>query len=178
MQTQISKRPLCSQVGFFLEYPARDFLLDLQGIIKQLEDVSEAGAFYMKEFLSKMESVDLIRRQEYYVQSFDLTPHCPLYVSVHLFGEESFKRAELMAGLKAVYERNGAFEMTELPDHLAVILKHNALFEEQEWIELIEMAMLPILPVMIAKLEKNKNPYVFVVRTIQELLTKSEKAHV
>ena len=116
--------------------------------------------------------------QEYYVQTFDLTPHCPMYLSVHLFGEESFRRSELMVGLKNAYERHGVFELTELPDHLAVILKWNQLLNAEEWSELVSMGLLPMLPKMIAKLEKWNNPYALVLKAVQALLMEMEGTHV
>ena len=107
-----------------------------------------------------------------------MTPQCGLYLSVYLFGEENFKRSELMTGLKSVYEKQGPFEMTELPDHLAVVLKQNALFSEEEWGELVLMGLTGAIPKIIELLEKNDNPYVFLLKATQELLLKTEKVYV
>jgi nitrate reductase molybdenum cofactor assembly chaperone len=178
VDTQILKRQLCVQVGAFLEYPVNDFREMLQISAGQIEPVSWKASSYLKDFFARMKRMELEMWQEYYVQTFDLMPRCSLYISVHLFGEESFKRAELMAGLKSAYERQGALETTELPDHLAVILKQNILLNDEEWSEFVAMCILPALPVMISKLEKNGNPYAFVLKTIQELLVEVEKAHV
>ena len=178
VDTQILKRQLCVQIGAFLEYPVNDFREMLQILAGQIEPISWKASSYLKDFFARMKRMELEMWQEYYVQTFDLMPRCSLYISVHLFGEESFKRAELMAGLKIAYERQGALETTELPDHLAVILKQNTLLDDEEWSEFVTMCMLPALPVMISKLEKNGNPYAFVLKTIQELLVEVEKAHV
>lgn len=178
VDTQILKRQLCVQIGAFLEYPVNDFREMLQILAGQIEPISWKASSYLKDFFARMKRMELEMWQEYYVQTFDLMPRCSLYISVHLFGEESFKRAELMAGLKIAYERQGALETTELPDHLAVILKQNTLLDDEEWSEFVTMCILPALPVMISKLEKNGNPYAFVLKTIQELLVEVEKAHV
>ncbi len=116
--------------------------------------------------------------QEHYVQTFDVMPQCSLYLSIHLFGEESFNRAELMAGLKGVYERHHAFEMTELPDHLGVVLKQNALFEDDEWAELVSMCLLPAIPKMIGELEKRGNSYALILKAVQALLEEADNGHV
>lgn len=170
-----------AQIGKFLEYPHEDFRPELLTCAQQIEKTAAKSAENFKEFYSKIKRLDLEMWQEYYVQTFDLTPHCPLYLSVHLFGEESFKRSELMTGLKMVYARahsasNNA--MTELPDHLAVILKNRNLFSEDEWSEFLSMCLLPTLDIMIKKLEKNSNPYSLILKAIQELLVGVESTYV
>lgn len=116
--------------------------------------------------------------QEYYVQTFDLMPSCSLYISVHLFGEESFKRAELMAGLRGAYESRGVCATTELPDHLAVVLRQSPRLTDEEWSELVHLCLLPALTIMIRKLEKGANPYSFLLKTLQALFVGMEKTHV
>src|SRR3989338_2686941 len=133
VDTQILKRQLCVQIGAFLEYPVSDFREMLQISSNQIEPVSWKASSYLKDFFARMKRMELEMWQEYYVQTFDLMPQCSLYISVHLFGEESFKRAELMAGLKSVYENHGVTTVTELPDPFALVLKHNALFNYEEW---------------------------------------------
>lgn len=178
MEPQGLKKQWCTQLGSCLEYPVNDSRETLQSLIQQIASVRDPACIYLKEFLSQMETMELSKRQEYYVQSFDLTPHCSLYLSVHLFGEESFKRSELMVGLKGAYEKHGAIPITELPDHLAVVLKQNALLSEEEWSEIVSMCILPVLPKMIVKLERFNNPYALVLKAVQALLMGMEKVHV
>ena len=178
MEPQVSEGQLCAQLGVLLEYPVNNTWDILEATARQIELVSGQARVHLNSFYAKMKRMELGMRQEYYVQSFDLMPKCSLYLSVHLFGEESFKRAELMAGLKSVYEKHGVSGMTELPDHLAVILKQRALFDEEEWSELVAMCILPALPRMIGYLQKNSNPYAHILNAIQILLMEMEKAHV
>ena len=178
MENQNFKRQSLEQIGIFLEYPADDFRQRLVLLADQVNPLSEQASNYLKGFIEKMKRMDLAMWQEYYVQTFDLMPQCSLYISVHLFGEESFKRAELMAGLKGIYDNRGVTTMAELPDHLAVVLRHNAVLDDEEWAEFVTMCLMPALPIMIKKLEKNANPYSLVLKSIQELLVGVEKAHV
>ena len=178
METQVLQRQLCAQLGACLEYPAGDSRDMARAAADRIGSVCGQSLVYLKDFFARMDTMDLGTRQEHYVQTFDLMPRCSLYLSVHLFGEESFKRAELMAGLKDAYGKHGALEMTELPDHLAVILKQNVLLNEEEWSELVSMCILPALPKMIGALEKCDNPYAFVLKAVQALLTEMEKVHV
>ena len=174
MDPQVSKRRRCEQIGVFLEYPASDPRETLMTFAGQIEADSGEVANCLRDFYGKMKRMDLAMWQEFYVQTFDLMPQCSLYISVHLFGEESFKRAELMAGLKAVYEHRGGPATTELPDHMAVVLRQNALFNDEEWSEFVTMCLLPVIPTMIKKLEKNANPYVLILKAIQKILAEEE----
>ncbi|MBP9854162.1 MAG: nitrate reductase molybdenum cofactor assembly chaperone [Candidatus Omnitrophica bacterium] len=178
MKNQGMKQELYSQMGILLEYPLNDYRGMLQALISQIEPMSSNASNYLKDFYSKMKRMDLTMWQEYYVQSFDMMPRCSLYLSVHLFGEESFKRAELMAGLKAVYEKHKEFQLTELPDHAAVVLRENILFDDEEWADLCSMCILPALEIMISKLEKDNNAYAFILKAVQSLLVEMEPAHV
>ncbi len=178
MVAQISKDQLCVQLGSCLEYPSIDTWGILQTTVSQISPVSVEASNYLKNFLSKMKRMELEMQQEHYVKTFDLMSQCSLYLSVHLFGEESFKRAELMAGLKCAYEKHGALETAELPDHLAVVLKHKALLNEEEWSELVSMCILPACEIMIGKLEKIENPFALILKAIQVFLVETEKVHV
>ncbi|MCC6758960.1 MAG: nitrate reductase molybdenum cofactor assembly chaperone [Candidatus Omnitrophica bacterium] len=179
METQIFKSQFYSQLGSCLEYPATAQAWEMLSMTaSEIQSSSEQASNFLREFISKMKRMDLGMKQEYFVKTFDLMPECSLYLSVHLFGEESFRRAELMAGLKATYERNGAWASTELPDHLAVVLKQSVALSPEEWADLVSMAIIPALPIMIDKLEKNKNPYALVLKAVQVYLVEMEKPHV
>ena len=178
VETQISKRHLLEQLGSLLEYPGTDPREMLPMTARRMETVSIQAADYLKDFFARMKRMELNMWQEFYVRTFDLMPQCPLYLSVHLFGEESFKRSQLMVGLKNSYEEKGALAMSELPDHLAVVLRHNALLDDEEWSELAAMGILPAIQIMISKLEKYSNPYALVLKTLQALLQEAEKVHV
>lgn len=177
MEHDETNESLLQQLGDCLEYPTQDF----RGVFDDMEcrilAISNMAAFNFQEFAANIRKMTFTGWQEYYVKTFDVTPQCGLYITVHLFGEENYKRAELMTGLKAVYEKMAPFEMTELPDHLAVILKQRASFSEEEWAELTAMCLKPVVPKIIALLEKNNNPYAFLLKTIHELLVKMEKVY-
>lgn len=178
MLTANTKRQFYGSLGSLLQYPTVSTEGECAGLIGRLEDVSAQAGAYLREFLQRIQAMTLAERQEQYVSTFDLLAQCSLYVSVYLFGEESFKRAELMAGLKRVYDSHGVVGATELPDHLAVVLKHNDLFSDEEWHELVAMAVLPAIIKMTANLEKRDNPYALVLKAVHSILTEREKAHV
>lgn len=178
MEALTSKHRLYTWLGSLLEYPTADLRQTYENFAEGLATECPEAASLMRDFFNQMSSFDLSMRQEHYVQTFDVMPRSSLYLSVHLFGEESFKRAELMAGLKSAYERHQAYEMTELPDHLSVVLKQNALFNEEEWSELVSMCILPALPKLAHDLKASQNPYALVLKAIETSMLKLEKAHV
>lgn len=174
MESEILRREILPQIGALLEYPRSDLREILPALILRLESVSVSAVDNLKVFSLKMKRMEPALWQEYYVQTFDLMPSCALYLSMHLFGEESFKRAELMAGLKSVYERRDRFPLSELPDHLAVVLKKNVLLSPEEWREFVSLCLMPALVLMIKKMEKEGHPYGFVLKALRELLTAGE----
>ena len=178
MDALTSRQALYAWFGSLLEYPTQDPRPVQESVAGGLAAECPEAVLLMKDFFLQMSSFDLSMRQEHYVQTFDVMPKCSLYLSVQLFGEESFKRAELMAGLKSIYEKEHAYEMTELPDHLSVVLKQNAFFSEEEWSELVSMCILPALPKLAHDLKANQNPYALVLKAVETTLLKLEKVHV
>jgi len=128
------------------------------------------AAGHLEEFAAHMEGLDPARRVELFSRTFDLMPSCAPYLSVHLFGEESFKRAMLMTGLAAAYEREGFDRGGELPDHLGVVLRFASRFGDQEWDEFARLCLPTPLVRMRALLDPADNPYRHVVAALQSLL--------
>lgn len=178
METLSLKRQFYSTLGSLLQYPSAGTVEQGKELTSRLGPLSEQAQGYLESFFDRTKTMTLSQRQEHYVQTFDLMAQCSLYVSIHLFGEESFKRAELMAGLKRVYDSHGVVGTTELPDHLALLLLNNALFPEDEWHELVAMAILPAIIKMIDNLEKRNNPYALALKAVHTLLIERERAHV
>jgi nitrate reductase delta subunit len=109
-------------------------------------------------------------REELYTATFDVTPACVPYVSIHLFGEENFKRGEFMAALSARYAAAGFETRGELPDHLSVLLRFLAQTGEAERRELVQFCLLGPLGKMIAALS-DENPYRALLEAVREVLT-------
>ena len=106
-------------------------------------------------------------REELYTAAFDVTPACVPYVSIHLFGEENFKRAEFMAALQARYAEVGFDPAGELPDHIAVLARFAAQAGEEERRELAEFCLLHPLERMIGSLREG-HPYRTVLSDLRD----------
>lgn len=136
----------------------------------QLRDDYPGAAAHLEDFLAKTGGWPIEKQQEAYTRAFDISPQCVPYLSVFLFGEESYKRAELMTGLKGVYERVGLDCAPELPDHIAVVLRFSAAFDPEEWVELMGWCVPGPLKAMVAGLKKASNPYLHVLLALRSVL--------
>lgn len=126
-------------------------------------------------FLERAERLGPERLQEIHGRTFDLAPCCVPYLSVHLFGEGSYQRARLMAGLAEAQSRAGFDRGPELPDHLAVVLRFAPRMEPEEWRELVRFCLVPVLPVMVRGLVGSDNPYRHVLETVELLLLETTR---
>ena len=85
------------------------------------------------------------RLEEVYTAAFDLDASSSLYVGYHLLGE-SYKRSVFMLELKRCYEAQGLEIGSELPDHLALVLRFLAACDDAELAqELVAEALVPAL---------------------------------
>lgn len=108
-------------------------------------------------------------RSELHARTFELNPPCVLYLSVHLFGEESFKRAALMTGLDEAYHKAGFARGNELPDHLGVVLRFAPHFRDEEWDDLLRLCLVEPTKTMHESLSGSDNPYRHLLDAVQGL---------
>jgi len=146
-----------------LEYPAGKFETEMAALCRV------AATPALNCIVVAMSALTPAEREELYTATFDIPPACVPYVSLHLFGEENFKRGELMAALLGRYRQAGFDPAGELPDHLAVLLRYAAQADEAERRELVEFCLLGPAQKMIAALP-DTNPYRTVLEAVRETL--------
>ena len=149
-----------------LQYPGEG---SGQAIVRARLELSGNGNGSFERFAGPFLSLAPEAREELYTGTFDITPACVAYVSIHLFGEENFKRGEFMAALNARYASAGFDPGGELPDHLAILVRFAAGIEVEERRELTEFCLLGPLGKMIAALSDG-NPYRALLETVREVL--------
>lgn len=149
-----SARDLLNLLAGLLEYPRADLLEQCQ----RVEPLPTVSHDLLGPFRSAMEALSLDQQEELYTATFDITPACAPYASIHLFGEENFKRGEFMAALSIRLVEAGIDRRGELPDHISVLLRLAARLDQAERRELAEFVLLSALPKMIAALDP-VNPY-------------------
>jgi len=165
-----------NSIGELLDYPSGDLLAGAASCRRQLAEQSPAAAREIEAFLKIVAAMDQGAREELYTAAFDLSPACTPYVSVHLFGAENYKRGELMARLNGAFAEYGFAGGSELPDHLAVLLRFLPCLPREEREELIVHCLLEPVRTMTELLRKAENPYHHALRAIQHVLAGAQAA--
>ncbi len=93
--------------------------------------------------------------EEIYTRLFELNPICALHIGYHLLGE-SYKRSLFLLGLKERYQAEGFDAGSELPDHIAVMLRFCAKSVDDAGVdEMLREAVLPVLDRLVILPEKD-----------------------
>lgn len=166
MAERLIRTHLCPSLGPLLDTPDAGFIARLDGVHAVAADVDEAAADRLGAFRGEMAGMSGGERAELHAHTFELSPICVLYVSVHLFGEESFKRARLMTGLDEAYHAAGFGRGRELPDHLGVILRFAPHFSDEEWDEMVRYCLAGPVREMHASLARTSTPYRLLLEAI------------
>lgn len=152
----MDKQLVCG-LGEALSYPTAqlDVELDALALAAGPGGVREAIRSFQRE-MRRVRPEDLA---EIYTRTFDVAPTCIPYVSIHLFGEESFHRARLMCGLRGSLHHAGVDDRGELPDHLAVLLRAAPSLDSQEWDDLVDFVLRAAVHAMWESHRDTQNPY-------------------
>ncbi len=134
-------------------YPDENFRLRLDEALRAAPSI--------ESFAKAIADLRLESLQAVYNSTFDLAPSCSPYLGSHLFGDEAPERARLMLGLRM----KGAGS-SELPDHVAEVLARADAFDDEEWLELRELILVPALAKMDALLRATVNPYRHLVAAV------------
>lgn len=152
-----------------LEYPAARSIADAVACRAALAAHPEAAAA-VGRFIEWLANEPLEAQEEVYTRTFLVMPSCVPYVSVHLFGDESFRRGRLMASLRQAYERKGFDPGPELPDHVAVLLRFAPRLEPEDVGELVRHCLTGPVEKMAAQLARTRNPYLHAVEAVRLVL--------
>jgi len=154
------RHPQAAALGRLLAFPRPGaFAADLAAAAALLDAAMPQAAAALAAFRAELAELDDDALQDLYSRTFDLAPRCVPYLSVHLFGAESFKRARLMTGLDDAYRRAGLDRGGELPDHLGLVLRFADAFGAEEWDELLQLCLARPLARMRTDLAAGGNPY-------------------
>ena len=153
------------------EYPTLGAQARLVSLQAELARALPVAAAALQRFLEGLAPHGAAWHEELYFRTFDLSPQVVPYASVHLFGEESFKRAELLAALAEQYARVGYSAGTELPDHLAVLLRAAPVLPAFD--ELARECLLFVVAKMRRDAEQARNPYAHALNGAFALLAAS-----
>ncbi|HEU5404006.1 MAG TPA: molecular chaperone TorD family protein [Terriglobales bacterium] len=145
---------LYAAVARLLDYPGPEVMEDGRCLALSSGEAHRL----LQAFRTAAQDLGIARLQETYIETFDFHAETSPYIGHHLFGEE-IRRSLFMAELRGRYRECGVVENSELPDHLASILRFlGAMPAGEERVELIHACLIPALRHMLAAL-KPDNPY-------------------
>lgn len=145
MMGQANDRQMFQLFAALLDYPVSNPAAAAEACAAGAAGHSQEAAALLSDFAAFAASASLGRLEEIYTAVFELDATRHPYVGFHLFGE-SYKRSAFLLALKEHYRRYDIQCGTELPDHLALMLRFLAATEHPaEAEELIRAALHPAL---------------------------------
>lgn len=162
------------ELGLLLGSPLKDWGR-VERLFKALQGPCPEAAASLAQFRSALAGSHLGEIEEAYTRAFDVAPQCVPYVSVHLFGEENYKRGELMSALLSAFARVEFDHGVELPDHVSVLLCFTAHIQGEERRELLNLCLREPLTRMTAALKRGQNPYGHLLQAARDLVDQELK---
>ena len=162
-----------------LEYPAVDLGRQAGECLDWLSSAGSPVAARIETFRDYVREAPQARMEELYTRTFDLQAVCSPYVGYQLFGD-SYKRGIFMARLNEGYRERSFLAGSELPDHVAVVLRFLAPGAGDEFRRaLLADGLLPALAKMAQALcSPSDNPYAAVIGALSLALADGDKTGV
>jgi len=122
-------------VSLLLEYPTEELLGRRPLLADAVSGLPAPVREPVSQFLTTLETAPLGQLQRDYVETFDVTRRCCLYLTYFAHGDTR-KRGLALVQFKQAYRKAGVeFEAAELPDHLSVVLEFGASYDaETAWL--------------------------------------------
>ena len=112
------RRTVWSLCSALLDYPSEDLLPGIDSVADHLAGLPDHVADPLRELVAHLRSHDLRALQEEYVETFDHTRRCALYLTYFALGDTR-RRGVALVQFKQAYRRAGVeFDAEELPDLL------------------------------------------------------------
>jgi nitrate reductase delta subunit len=113
-------------ISLLLDYPTQEWLQSHDAIRDAVAELPDGVRMPLGSFLDHVASQPLQDVQRNYVETFDHTRRCSLYLTYFTYGDTR-RRGVALVQFKQAYRRAG-LDLTadELPDHLAVVLEFGA----------------------------------------------------
>lgn len=121
-------------VSLLLDYPTEELLGRRPLLADAVAGLPTPVREPVSRFLTTVEATPLGQLQRDYVETFDVTRRCCLYLTYFAHGDTR-KRGLALVQFKQAYRKAGVeFEAAELPDHLSVVLEFGASYDaETAW---------------------------------------------
>lgn len=113
-------------VSLLLDYPTEELVSRRPLLESAVAQLPASVAEPLRRFLAGVGASPLGQLQRDYVETFDVTRRCSLYLTYFAHGDTR-KRGLALVQFKQAYRRAGAeLDTDELPDHLGVVLEFGA----------------------------------------------------
>ncbi|GAB3437423.1 hypothetical protein GCM10027517_08860 [Phycicoccus ginsengisoli] len=113
-------------VSLLLDYPTEELLARRPLLQAAVSGLPDPVALPLQRFLDHLSGRPLGELQREYVETFDVTRRCCLYLTYFAHGDTR-KRGLALVQFKQAYRRGGLeLDTDELPDHLCVVLEFGA----------------------------------------------------
>lgn len=109
-----------------LDYPTPELVCRVPALRDALADVAPDARAGLTAYLDRLEWENLARLQSQYVDTFDVTRRCALYLTYYTCGDTRKRGVELVRFKQAYRDAGAAYDHEELPDHLGVVLEFGA----------------------------------------------------
>ena len=154
-----------------LEYPAFPIKPQMVECRELLQQENPAAGELLAGFVEWVNQEALSQLEELYTHTFDLQAVCCPYVGHHLFGD-NYQRSWFMAHLNHGYQEKGFSCGSELPDHVAVVLRFLARGDTDEFSQvLLQEGLIPAVEKMTQAFDHDgQHPYGRVLRSLITLL--------
>jgi nitrate reductase delta subunit len=157
-------RTICKVLSFLLQYPeaeSLEFLEDLHIAAQAIPD--NARRQPVTDFLAHLQGSPLIRLQEDYTATFDLSPPTSLNLTYHRWGEGK-ERGSALARLVDLYARAG-YEIGdgELPDYLPLVLEFLSVCSPESARKIMAEYLVPV-STLASRLGESGSPYAGIVQ--------------
>lgn len=121
-------------LSLLLDYPDEHLLARTAVLRRAADSLPPAVREPVCRFVTFLESTPVGELQREYVETFDVTRRCCLYLTYFAHGDTR-KRGLALVQFKQAYRKAGVeFDAPELPDHLSVVLEFGAAYDaETAW---------------------------------------------
>ncbi|OGO32327.1 MAG: hypothetical protein A2Z29_02480 [Chloroflexi bacterium RBG_16_56_11] len=167
-------RQICRLFGDLLDYPGEGLAAAAEDCAGRMKAHFNGASDRVRAFADFVGSQPPGTMEELYTRTFDMTPANTLYIGYHVFGE-SPRRSVFLVRLREAFQSRGFEAGTELPDHLAVLLRFLSVTDDPEFVSpLVHDAILPVLDKMVKSFPGDSRGYGPVVKSLRQFLARSE----
>ncbi len=158
-------------LSVLLEYPTQELSghwAEIQALIPALDHATEIDRQALTGFVAWARELPLLKLQEEYVKTFDLSPDNALYLTHHLFEEQDRQRGPTLIRLSEYFKQAGyTIEGGELPDYLPLILEYLSVLDGENRVREFLQQSAHVAAIVAGNLDKMASPYAPLLRIVE-----------